>query len=416
MNDRGPRPRVAYLCGNLAAERDGVADYTRHLVAALAGTVEPVLVTAGPADSPAPWPEPAHAVTAGRGWGVAGTAAVARALRRLRPDIVHAQFAPSAFGFSPAPGFLPALTGGRARWVTTVHEYGWWAWPAHLPEPARRLGERRRWWDRESGALVPRSRALVVTNDDHAASLRARLGRSAALIPLAPNVDLGPAAGLGPEQAAHRRLRERLGAPPEAAVVVFFGFVHPVKGVRYLLEALATVRRERPETRLVVVGGFASRALPDREAAAFRRELEAWAEALGIAPAVTFTGYRPAAEVSAILAGADVCVLPLTAGVTTKSGALLTALAHGLPTVVTAADPPDPALADGREAVVVRGVRDPAPVAAGLRRVLGDPTLRDRLAAGGREFARRRTWAATAAAHTRLYADVLAGPTSGRPR
>ena len=263
---------------------------------------------------------------------------------------------------------------------------------------------------------MPRSRAVIVTNQDHADGVRARFGRSAVLVPLAPNVETDPAAGPGPDTVARRDLRERLGAPADAAVVAFFGFVHPVKGVRYLLAALADIRRERPGTRLVVVGGFASRALPEREAAAFRQELAARAAALGVAGAVTFTGYLPAGEVSAILAGADACALPFTAGVTTKSGALLTALARGLPTVVTAADPPDPALVDGREAVVVRGVRDPAPLAAGLRRVLGDPALRARLAAGGRAFARRRTWAATAAAHARLYADVLAGPTSGRPR
>lgn len=57
------------------------------------------------------------------------------------------------------------------------------------------------------------------------------------------------------------------------------------------------------------------------EAQAYRAELTALAD-----DRVESTGHLPAAEVSAILRGADVAVLPFTAGVTTKSGALLTVL------------------------------------------------------------------------------------------
>ncbi|WP_345033548.1 glycosyltransferase [Kutzneria kofuensis] len=86
----------------------------------------------------------------------------------------------------------------------------------------------------------------------------------------------------------------------------------------------------------MVVGGFESLAMPPDEAAAYRAELEALAD-----ERVEFTGHLPVHEVSAVLHGADVAVLPFTAGVTTKSGALLTVLAHGLPTVVTDAGDPE---------------------------------------------------------------------------
>ncbi|MCM3926571.1 glycosyltransferase, partial [Frankia sp. AiPs1] len=193
------------------------------------------------------------------------------------------------------------------------------------------------------------------------------------------------------------RLRARLGAPPDAEVAVFFGFVHPVKGVRYLIDALAVLRTRRPRLHLAVVGGFTSLALPAAEAAAFRRELTEHAHAGGVDDLVTFTGHLPAAEVSAILAAADVCVLPFTAGVTTKSGALAAALAHGLATIVTAAQPPDPALVDGRTVLVASRVRDPVPLAGALDRALGDPALRARVAAGGQRLVADRTWPAIGA-------------------
>jgi glycosyltransferase involved in cell wall biosynthesis len=177
--------------------------------------------------------------------------------------------------------------------------------------------------------------------------------------------------------------------------------------VRYLLEALALLRDRHPATRLLVVGGFTSLALPDDEARRFRAELVALAERFGVADRVRFTGYLPPDDVSALLSTADIGVLPFTHGVTTKSGALLTLLAHGLPTVVTAAD--DPALADGRQVCVAQARRDGPALADAIERLLADGALRDRLAGEAVRFAETRTWDAVATAHRELYDDVTAG-------
>ncbi len=158
---------------------------------------------------------------------------------------------------------------------------------------------------------------------------------------------------------------------------------------------------------LLVLGGFTSQALPAQEAEAFRRELEQRAAAVGVAAAVTFTGCLPAADVSAALQAADVAVLPFTHGVTTKSGALLTVLAHGLPTAVTAADEPDPELRDGENVAVIPARRDTAAVTATLLRLLDDAQLRHRLAEGGGLVAARHAWPRIAGAHRELYERLL---------
>ena len=119
---------------------------------------------------------------------------------------------------------------------------------------------------------------------------------------------------------------------------------------------------------------------------------------------MTFTGHLPTAEVSAALHAADVAAFPFTAGATTKSGALLSAFAHRLPTLVTAADPPDPELVDGETVVVAPRVRDTAAVADALGRLLDDPALRARIAAGGAALGIERTWPRIAARHQELYA------------
>jgi glycosyltransferase involved in cell wall biosynthesis len=159
---------------------------------------------------------------------------------------------------------------------------------------------------------------------------------------------------------------------------------------------------------LVVIGGFTSQALPQAQADAFRAELMALAERRGIAGAVTFTGYLPAEEVSEALHGCDVAALPFCEGVTTKSGALLTALAHRLPTAVTVPARPDPELVDGQTVALIDARRDAAAVARTVDLLLRDEVLRRRLAGGGERLVARRRWDHIAAAHRALYEGLVA--------
>ncbi|MCK2215794.1 glycosyltransferase [Actinomadura sp. ATCC 31491] len=391
----GERIRVAMVHGPAPAEHDGVGDYVGRLVAALGRDgVEAVRVPVGPE-------------RAGTGWSwLPATLDAARRVRRLRPDVVHVQFAPSVYRFSGFPGLLPLLLEAGAPLVTTLHEYGWWAVPGWVPDRLWRPLERRRLWDRETGRLVPASARVVVTNGAHACQVRLRTGADGVVeVPLAPNVvDHGRAAG------ARARVRAALGMGPRDPLLAFFGFVHPVKGVRQLIEALPALRAARPGLRLLVVGGFTSQALPEREALAFHAELDALAARHGVAEAVTFTGHLPAARVSEALHAADAGVLPFTAGVTTKSGALLTMLAHGLPTAVTVPDEPDPALPLGEAVTAVAARRDPEAVADAVARLLDDPALRRRLAAEALRLAARHSWPRVAAAHRTLYESLLTPP------
>jgi glycosyltransferase involved in cell wall biosynthesis len=368
------------VTGRADPGRDGVADYTAHLVRALgeAGTtVDPV-----PTDG-----------------SLRDLVATARRLRASRPDVVHVQFAPSAFGFRPWPGLLPDLVGAPV--VTTVHEYGWWSAPSWVPGPVWRAVERTGRFDRETWRLVPVAAATITTNAGHAGTVAQRLGVAAELVPLAPNVpDLGDV-----DRAAVRR---EWGVPADAEVVAFFGFVHPVKGLRYLIEAVAALRAAgRHRLHLLVLGGFTSLALPEPEARAFRAELVARVHECGVEGHVTITGHLSADRVSAALHASDLAAFPFTAGATTKSGALLSAFAHGLPTVVTAAEPPDPALVDGETVVVAPRVRDADVLVDALSALLDDPSLRARVAAGGAALGAARTWPRIAEAHRELYARVL---------
>ena len=192
--------------------------------------------------------------------GPLGAARAARRVRALRPELVHLQFAPSAFGFSPWIGLLPDAVGAPV--VTTLHEYGWWSAPGWVPvigvDVARTAVPDR---PRDRGGSPRPPPPWSRRTPRHAAAVARRIGRPTVTIPLAPNVpDRGPLDA--------RAVRARHGIPDDAQVVAFFGFVHPVKGLRYLIEAVARLREAPPGgLHLLLLGGFTSRALPAREAA-----------------------------------------------------------------------------------------------------------------------------------------------------
>jgi len=374
--------RISIVCGRYQPARDGVAAYVERLVAALPET-----------GAAAGMPVQADVVE----WA---------GLLRFRAgdtDVVHVQFAPAAYGYRPEIGLLPLRT--RRPVVTTLHEYAWWQWPARVPGAAWRPLERRRLWDRETLRLVPGSAALVCTSSPAADAVQARTGRTAEVIPIGANVGLS--------WPGDRALaRAELGLDPDAPVLAFFGFVHPVKGLRYLLEALPGLRVRHPGTRLLVIGGWRSLAWPDGEADAFVGDLRRLARELGVTPAVDFLGFQEPAAVSRALTAADLAVLPFTAGLTAKSGSLLTCWAHGLP--VAGPEPlagRDPNLGD---AVAPFTRRDAASTEAVVGDLLADPSRRARLAAAGRAQLADRSWPQIAARHLAVYQRVLAGRGSGR--
>ncbi|MCH6468615.1 glycosyltransferase family 4 protein [Sinomonas terrae] len=384
---RQPPLRVALVCGRPSAELDGVAGYVERLADELpAAGVDPVVVPCGP--------------------DVRGAAAAGRALAKLDLDAVHVQFAPSMYGFRGSIGLLPLGLPRSVPLLATLHEYGSWELPIARPRPLQGLypwSERRAVLDRETGFLVPRSRAVVVTNPLHLATLQSRFhGRVPARhIPIGANVEVDREAA---RDESREQIRRQLGLDPGSTLLAFFGFVHPVKGLRYLLEAIAQLRDQGEELHLAVVGGFESLALPGREASDFRSELEGRVRELRLEGQVTFTGFQPPAEVSRWLLASDLGVLPFTAGVTTKSGSLLTMFAHELPVVATAGE--DESIEGGETCIAVPSVRDAEALAHGVRRALHDDGLRRRVARRGKALADRHSWPDIARRHADLYQEA----------
>ena len=406
------------MAGTYRPERCGVAHYVQRLRSALEERgVSSLVLTIEDAARASKDPNVRGVV---RGWGPADLPALARAVSRTirdeRADVIHIQHAAGTYGFKRAVFFLPPLLRAarvHAPLVTTVHEYDWWEWePRFVPrralEALKQWGQRRGLWDREDGFLLTGSDALLTTNAPIEVAVKTRLPWLAPRlhrVPLVANVDIAP---IGRDEA-RVGARSRYGWPPDAEIIAFFGFLHPVKGLETLLSAFERVLESRPKARLLLVGGVESLALRGEEAAWYWDKLRALVEELGLDGMVEMTGYVPEQETSRLLSGVDVGVLPFNHGVTLKSGTLLALLAHVLPVVVTRPDPPEPELADGRLARVVER-RDALGLASALSKLLADAVERARLGEAGRAYTQGLSWTAIARHHVEVYETVLSEP------
>lgn len=107
-------------------------------------------------------------------------------------------------------------------------------------------------------------------------------------------------------------------------------------------------------------------------------------------PHVHFLESRPHADMPAMLAAADILIVPLHHALTNAvPSKLYEALASGRPVVLIAAGQAAHIVGDGEAGIVVPH-NDRAALAAALMRLAGDPGLRARLGANGRRIAMER--------------------------
>ena len=165
-----------------------------------------------------------------------------------------------------------------------------------------------------------------------------------------------------------------------------------IKGQRELIQALA----ELPNVRLVLAGRDLE------QGGAFQSELEREADRLGVRDRVEI-GFRE--EVPELLDQLDVVALPSwTEGLPLT---LLDAMAHARPVVATPVGGTAEVVEDGETGLLVPP-RDPAALAAALRRLLADRELARRLGeAGRRRVAERFTLAAMTRRILELYDEVV---------
>jgi glycosyltransferase involved in cell wall biosynthesis len=299
--------------------------------------------------------------------GARGVPALARLLRRERPEVFHAHMS------SPVAckwGLAAAVAARVPAVLGTVQVGGY-----EPPDRSAYLQLR---------ALARGVDRYLAVSREIAAELVERLGWPAEKIDVVYNaVDVARV-----EVEAPPGLREELGGSETRPLVLTPARLDAQKGHRALLEAIPQV----PDAVFLFAGEGPERA-----------GLEALAAQLGIAERVRFLGRRE--DIPQLLAACDVFALPsLYEG---SSLAVLEAMAAGIPIVSSAIGGTEELIDDGRSGILV-APGDSEALAAALRRLLDDGELRKSLAGRARERVEAGlTRQATASRVEAVYRELL---------
>jgi D-inositol-3-phosphate glycosyltransferase len=200
--------------------------------------------------------------------------------------------------------------------------------------------------------------------------------------------------------------RSALGYRPDDLVVLFVGRIQPLKAPDVLVRAVAALADRDPglagRLRLVFIGG------PSGSGTEQPTALADLAAALDV-PA-TFLPALSRADLRRHYAAADVVAVPSHS----ESFGLVAveAQACGTPVLAARVGGLPMAVADGRSGLLVDG-HEPQVWARALHRVLADPGLRARLAAGARPHAESLSWEGTVDGLLASYGAALATPRDG---
>ncbi|HEV7206880.1 MAG TPA: glycosyltransferase family 4 protein [Jatrophihabitans sp.] len=310
-------------------------------------------------------------------WSQAGEHALVRAALPLlpgwRPDVVHAHdwlvaqagITLSEVAGAPLVATLHATEAGRHQ--------GW------LPEPLNRaIHSVERW-------LASRADAVITCSQTMRAEV-ASLGLAPSSVAVVPN-------GIEPARwrpTARERREARTRFAGEGPVLAFAGRLVHEKGVQTLLHAVRPLRETCPQLRLAIAGTGGHEA-----------ELRAIARRQRIARAVDWLGFVPETELPAVLAAADVVVVPSfyePFGIVA-----LEAAAVATPLVVAETG----GLRDLVDAGLVAGsfpAGDVDALATAVGKVLADPATAERDAARSARTVRRRFgWTAVATRTVEVY-------------
>lgn len=201
-----------------------------------------------------------------------------------------------------------------------------------------------------------------------------------------------------------RDARAAIGMDTDGLLIGYIGRMLPRKDPRNIVRALALLVREQEiDARLMLVGGETRE--PDSEATPEIGELQKLASELGVLDRLLFTGKRQPDELYAYYSAVDVAVT--TPWYEPFGLTPLEAMACGTPVIGSAVGGITFTIADGVTGSLVPP-RDPAALAAALKRILGNPERREQMGRAARERVEREfTWGTVGERTAALYDTLL---------
>ena len=195
---------------------------------------------------------------------------------------------------------------------------------------------------------------------------------------------------LNPAQRA--QARQRWGVPEGIPLLGCVGVLLPDKGQEWLIRALAEVRKDFPDTRLILAGDGPCRG-----------DLEKLASDLGLSDAVIFAGFVK--DVESVYAALDVFLLPSFFEAFNNS--LLAAMSYEIPSIAFAKGALTEIMEEGKSGLFVSGP-DVNEITSAAKRVLRDPQFAHSLGHAARErIANNFTAEHMVEGTLKVYAELL---------
>jgi L-malate glycosyltransferase len=294
---------------------------------------------------------------------------LSRAIKALRPDIVHAHdphavaMSALALSMSTQPKRAPLVASRRVDFRLKKNTLSRWKYDQV---------------NRFICASDAIRRMLVTDGVDEARTVTVHEG-----------IDVAHAAAATPAP-----LHEELWLPHGSPIVGNVAALVPHKGQRHFIEAAALVVRQAPDARFVIAGE-----------GELRESLEHQVKHLGLEKHVFLLGFRP--DILAIHKALDIFVMSsVTEGLGTS---VLDAMACGKPVIGTTAGGIPEVVSEGQTGLLVPP-RDHHAMAEAITRLLKDDTLRARMGAAGLALANAKFSAERMVTDTlRVYDDVAGG-------
>lgn len=190
-----------------------------------------------------------------------------------------------------------------------------------------------------------------------------------------------------PERIDRAAARQSLGLTPSDYATTVLAQITPWKGQEEAIQAVARVRHDHPNVRLLLVGSakFLSKATR-YDNRAYLDRLHRLVDDLGLRDHVKFVGERD--DVPAVLRATDTLLIPSWEEPFGRS--MIEAMAMGVPVIATSVGGPAEVISEHHDGMLVPP-RLPEAWAEAIRSLIESPSLQSRLAENGR--ARAQTFA-----------------------
>jgi glycosyltransferase involved in cell wall biosynthesis len=286
--------------------------------------------------------------------------ALFRHIRKIEPHIVHTH--------TSKAGILGRLAAWLARVPTIIHTPHGHVFYGHF---GRSLSRMFLQMEKLLGRITHHQIALTPEECNDYVNLG--VAKSNNLSVIHSGVDLNRFK-LNAAETNHKR--KELSIPPDSLVVGYVGWLIPIKGVTYLVNAMAEVIQRHPNSLLVLVG-------KGDEKAEEEIKLKEQVENLGLVDNVRFLGWRP--DVNEIMVCFDIFVLPsLNEGM---GRVLVEAMAAGLPIVASRVGGIPDLVKDGENGLLVPPANASA-LAKAISDLLTDKKKQKRMAEAGKKMCR----------------------------